>query len=253
VTYTVDGLNRRVGKQVEGRFSRAWLYQDPLRPAAEVTDKGVFSQFIYASGSTPDFMLRGGVAFRFVKDHLGSVHLVVNATTGAVVQALDYDEFGNVTRDTAPGLQPFGFAGGLYDADTGLVRFGARDYDLAKDAMQDILLPGIHLIFAIILSCAFISIYSFDRLVVHQRVRFAEMWKRSREPRPNYLTSGLVWSRSFRSVLASHKCWLVWSWSTPSWVRQDQIAADHHRRLRISTLVSTAALVAAACVAAFLR
>ena len=25
--------------------------------------------------------------------------------------------------------QPFGFAGGLYDADTGLVRFGARDYD----------------------------------------------------------------------------------------------------------------------------
>ncbi len=29
-----------------------------------------------------------------------------------------------------PGFsQPFGFAGGLYDADTGLVRFGARDYD----------------------------------------------------------------------------------------------------------------------------
>jgi len=28
-----------------------------------------------------------------------------------------------------PGFQPFGFAGGLYDWDTGLVRFGARDYD----------------------------------------------------------------------------------------------------------------------------
>lgn len=28
-----------------------------------------------------------------------------------------------------PGFQPFGFAGGLYDRDTGLVRFGARDYD----------------------------------------------------------------------------------------------------------------------------
>ena len=26
-------------------------------------------------------------------------------------------------------FQPFGFAGGIYDADTGLVRFGARDYD----------------------------------------------------------------------------------------------------------------------------
>ena len=31
--------------------------------------------------------------------------------------------------DTNPGFQPFGFAGGLYETDTGLVRFGARDYD----------------------------------------------------------------------------------------------------------------------------
>jgi RHS repeat-associated protein len=42
---------------------------------------------------------------------------------------MDYDEFGVVLNDTNPGFQPFGFAGGLYDADTGLVRFGARDYD----------------------------------------------------------------------------------------------------------------------------
>jgi RHS repeat-associated protein len=32
-------------------------------------------------------------------------------------------------RDTNPGFQPFGFAGGLYDPQTKLVRFGARDYD----------------------------------------------------------------------------------------------------------------------------
>ncbi|MEA3642065.1 MAG: RHS repeat-associated core domain-containing protein, partial [Lamprobacter sp.] len=31
--------------------------------------------------------------------------------------------------DTNPGFQPFGFAGGLYDQDVGLVKFGARDYD----------------------------------------------------------------------------------------------------------------------------
>jgi RHS repeat-associated protein len=33
------------------------------------------------------------------------------------------------TLDTNPGFQPFGFAGGLYDRHTGLIRFGARDYD----------------------------------------------------------------------------------------------------------------------------
>jgi RHS repeat-associated protein len=44
---------------------------------------------------------------------------------------MDYDEFGKVTRNDVPGFQPFGFAGGVYDHDTGLVRFGARDYDAA--------------------------------------------------------------------------------------------------------------------------
>ncbi len=44
-----------------------------------------------------------------------------------------------VVQDTNPGFQPFGYAGGLYDYRTGLVRFGVRDYDatigrwLAKD------------------------------------------------------------------------------------------------------------------------
>jgi RHS repeat-associated protein len=58
--------------------------------------------------------------------------MVINAATGAVVQRMDYDEFGRVLIDTtAPGFQalPFGFAGGIYDRDTGFVRFGARDYD----------------------------------------------------------------------------------------------------------------------------
>jgi RHS repeat-associated protein len=74
-------------------------------------------------------MIKGGVTYRIITDHLGSVRLVVDSTSGAVVQRMDYDSFGNVTLDTNPGFQPFGFAGGLYDPDTKLVRFGARDYD----------------------------------------------------------------------------------------------------------------------------
>ncbi|MDL2285316.1 RHS repeat-associated core domain-containing protein [Desulfovibrio sp. OttesenSCG-928-F07] len=42
-----------------------------------------------------------------------------------------YDSFGNVLEDSCPDFHfPLGFAGGLADADTGLVRFGFRDYDL---------------------------------------------------------------------------------------------------------------------------
>jgi RHS repeat-associated protein len=54
---------------------------------------------------------------------------VVNVESGEIAQRLDYTPFGKVTTDTNPGFQPFGFAGGFYDTDTGLVRFGARDYD----------------------------------------------------------------------------------------------------------------------------
>ena len=42
---------------------------------------------------------------------------------------MDYDVWGKVTDDSNPNFQPFGFAGGLYDSATELVRFGARDYD----------------------------------------------------------------------------------------------------------------------------
>lgn len=77
----------------------------------------------------PDYVTRDGRTYRIISDHLGSVTLVVDAATGEIAQALDYDEFGRVIRDTQPGFQPFGFAGGLYDPDTKLVRFGVRDYD----------------------------------------------------------------------------------------------------------------------------
>jgi RHS repeat-associated protein len=42
---------------------------------------------------------------------------------------MNYDAFGNVIEDSNLGFQPFGFAGGIYDLDTKLTRFGARDYN----------------------------------------------------------------------------------------------------------------------------
>jgi len=54
---------------------------------------------------------------------------VVDTSSGNVVQRIDYDEWGEITSDSNPGFQPFGFAGGLYDQNTKLTRFGARDYD----------------------------------------------------------------------------------------------------------------------------
>src|SRR5207249_4814079 len=131
IAYVIDGQNRRVGRRVNGGLVQAFLYQDQLEPVAELNASGaVIARFVYADKvNVPAYVLKGGQTYRYITDQLGSPRLLVNTTTGAIAERLDYDEFGNVTLDTNRGFQPFGFGGGLYDPGTKLVRLGARDYD----------------------------------------------------------------------------------------------------------------------------
>ncbi len=141
VEYLIDGENRRVGKLVNGALTKQWLYRGSLRPIAELDASGaVTNRFVYGAGWTPEQILRGATTYRVISDELSNPRLVVNASTGAVAESLSFDDWGNVVTDTSPGFQPFGFAGGIRDEDTGLVHLGARDYDpsigrwLSKDA-----------------------------------------------------------------------------------------------------------------------
>ena len=137
VGYLIDAQNRRIGKTVNGTLATAWLYQGQLTPVAELDGSGnVVSRFVYATGvNVPDYLVKPGAGgdstYRLLRDHLGSVRLVVNVASGSVAQRVRYDEFGIETENTNPGWQPFGYAGGLTDPATGLIRFGARDYDPA--------------------------------------------------------------------------------------------------------------------------
>jgi RHS repeat-associated protein len=131
IDYLIDGQNRRVGKRVNGALVQQWLYGDQLRILAELDGNGnAVSRFVYATRSnSPDYMIRDDKTYRIFHDHLGSTRTIVDVVTETVVATMAYDEFGQVVIDTNAGFQPFGFAGGLYDPDTRLVRFGARDYD----------------------------------------------------------------------------------------------------------------------------
>lgn len=131
IDYIVNGLGQRIGKKVDGVIQTLYQYQSKLQVVAEISPSGaVTASYVYGMHShSPDYMEKSGVRYRFVKDQIGSVRMVVNATDGSVAQQLDYDEWGNVLSNTAPGFQPFGFAGGLYDKDTQLILFGARNYD----------------------------------------------------------------------------------------------------------------------------
>jgi RHS repeat-associated protein len=124
IDYVIDGQNRRIAKKVNGRIVDKWLYAGQFTPIAEVDTAGnIVARF---SG---EYINKRDTVFQLVTDYLGTVQFVVNVGSGEVAEELSYDEFGNVVYDSRPGFQPLGYAGGLYDPDTKLVRYGERDYD----------------------------------------------------------------------------------------------------------------------------
>src|SRR5262249_52377631 len=81
VDYLVDGLNRRIGKRVNGTLVQGFLYDERGRVVAELDgSSALVSRFVYASRpNVPDYLVRGGVEYRIVSDDLGSVRLVIKA------------------------------------------------------------------------------------------------------------------------------------------------------------------------------
>jgi len=132
ITYAIDPLGRRTGKSINGALQWQLVWMNGLRPIARLKANNTLDQTYYYGDkpNVPEAMSASdGKTYRIISDQNGSVRLVIDAATGEVAQQIDYDTWGRVVNDTNPGFQPFGFAGGLYDADTGLTRFGARDYD----------------------------------------------------------------------------------------------------------------------------
>ena len=76
----------------------------------------------------PFAMTMGSATYYLAYDQVGSLCLVVDSG-GNTVKRIEYDSFGNILSDSNPSVTiPLGFAGGLHDRETGLVRFGFRDY-----------------------------------------------------------------------------------------------------------------------------
>lgn len=130
VEYRHDPIGRRVAKLVDGVVVEKYLWHGRTKLLAVYNGDGTLkSRFLYADARMPMGMVQDGETYYFAYDQVGSLRAVTDAT-GAVVKTVRYDSFGNVIEDSDPDMAvPFGFAGGLHDRDTGLIRFGYRDYD----------------------------------------------------------------------------------------------------------------------------
>lgn len=133
IEYKVDAFNRRFKKLINGQVTEYYLWYDQIRLAAILDgSKNVKAAYVYGSESShvPSFVIKDNKAYKIIHDPgTSSVRYIVDAENAMIVQESEYDEHGNIMKNTNAEFQPLGFAGGLYDADTKLIRFGARDYD----------------------------------------------------------------------------------------------------------------------------
>jgi RHS repeat-associated protein len=130
VEYVHDPLGRRIAKKVDGAITEKYLWQGLMRLLAVYDGSNeLLMRFEYADDRMPVAMTSAGNTYYLTYDQVGSLRVVVDSA-GNVIKRIDYDSFGNIIADTNEAFKiPFGFAGGLHDRDTGLVRFGYRDYD----------------------------------------------------------------------------------------------------------------------------
>jgi len=130
IEYRHNALGNRVAKVKDGAVVERYLWQDKTTLLATYDGDGNLRQrFEYTLGHAPTSFTENGATYYLLTDQLGSPRVITDSA-GHVVKAIEYDAYGNVISDSNPGFEiPFGFAGGLKDADTGLIRFGYRDYD----------------------------------------------------------------------------------------------------------------------------
>ncbi|MDD2450598.1 RHS repeat-associated core domain-containing protein [Sulfurovum sp.] len=130
ITYKHNANNQRVAKLIDGQVVEKYLWADltTLLAIYDANDN-LLQRFEYADQRMPVSMSANSTKYYLHYDQVGSLRAVSDAS-GNIVKEVVYDTFGTILTDTNPNFKvPFGFAGGLYDRDTGLTRFGYRDYD----------------------------------------------------------------------------------------------------------------------------
>ena len=130
VTYVYDAFGRRVARtNSTGTTTFEYARPDAMNLVTGVTDAGGTWTFHYDDGGFLIAADRGTTRYLVGTDQVGSVRALFTSG-GGLVKRLDYDVFGQLLADSDPTFAfPLGFAGGVTDDATGLVRFGARDYE----------------------------------------------------------------------------------------------------------------------------
>lgn len=106
----------------------------PFQTTASRNPDNVLTVYYYDDFGALYALERGGVRYYVGSDHLGTPKVITD-NTGTAIKIWEYGSWDVRTTilDNDPTLDlPVGFAGGIPDDATGLVRFGFRDYEPAS-------------------------------------------------------------------------------------------------------------------------
>ncbi|MEM7706890.1 MAG: RHS repeat-associated core domain-containing protein [Pseudomonadota bacterium] len=131
IEYSYDGMGRQVARS-DADGTTIYLYGDadnPFQLSASRNPGGLLTEYWYDEADLLIGLRQGTEVFYVASDPVGSPRVIVDST-GTLVRDISYDSFGRIVSDSNPAFpMVLGFAGGVADPATGLVRFGFRDYD----------------------------------------------------------------------------------------------------------------------------
>jgi RHS repeat-associated protein len=128
--YLYNANNQRTAKllndQIEEKY--LWLNKTTLLAIYD-KDDNLITRFYYSGDRVPYKVKHLNQIYYLSYNHIGSLKQITD-TKGQTVKSIIYSAYGNIIEDTNPNLNiPIAFAGGLYDKDTKLIKFGYREYD----------------------------------------------------------------------------------------------------------------------------
>lgn len=132
IEYDFDDFNRRIVKKINHKVIEKYVWLENNKLLA-ILDKNSNIQQIYdyknQNDSLPVAMEQNGKKYFFIYNKMKSLKVVVNQNED-IEKVLTYNDKGEVVYDSNPSLKvAVGYAGGLYDQDSGLLYFKEGIYN----------------------------------------------------------------------------------------------------------------------------
>ncbi len=128
IQYLHNPNHQIIAKKINNQIVEKYLWQGLKLLAVYDKDDKLITRYFYANERVPYKMQHNNKTYYLYYNQIHSLKLITDENN-KIIKQLDYDTYGNLIKDTNINFKThITYAGGFYDSDTKLIRFGKRDY-----------------------------------------------------------------------------------------------------------------------------